>query len=106
MKVKSLKPGMSKVDARYDLAYCREKGRMKLIFKTLLIIALLALLVIMGLNNHQTVDLRMPPILPNTQRQPAAIMYFAFFGIGFLSGTLLMAGGKKGGGSKSNKVQT
>jgi hypothetical protein len=32
-------------------------------------------------------------------------MYFAFFGIGFLSGTLLMAGGKRGGG-KSSRVQT
>jgi uncharacterized membrane protein YciS (DUF1049 family) len=78
---------------------------MKLIFKTLLIIALLALLVIMGLNNHQDVVLKMPPLLRNAQSQPAALMYFAFFGIGFLSGTLLMAGGKKGGSSKS-KVQT
>jgi len=77
----------------------------KLIFKTLLIIALLALLVIMGMNNHQSVTLDMPPILPKAQRQPAALMYFAFFAIGFLSGTLLMAGGRKGGG-KSSKVQT
>ena len=78
----------------------------KLIFKTLLIIALLALLVIMGMNNHQSVQLDMPPILPKPQRQPAALMYFAFFAIGFLSGTLLMAGGRKGGGGKSSKVQT
>ena len=78
----------------------------KLIFKTLLIIALLALLVIMGMNNPQTVALSMPPVLPHAQRQPAALMYFGFFGIGFLAGTILMAGGKKGGGGKSNKVQT
>jgi uncharacterized membrane protein YciS (DUF1049 family) len=78
----------------------------KLIFKTLLVLALLALLVVMGMNNTQMVDLRMPHILPKTQRQPAALMYFAFFGIGFLAGTLLMAGGKKGGGGKSSKVQT
>jgi uncharacterized membrane protein YciS (DUF1049 family) len=78
----------------------------KLIFKTLLIIALLALLVIMGMNNHQTVTLDMPPILPRAQKQPAALMYFTFFAIGFLSGTLLMAGSKKGGGGKSSKVQT
>jgi uncharacterized membrane protein YfcA len=87
-----------------------EKGKdamnFKLIFKTLLIIALLALLVIMGLNNRQTATLSLPPIIPKEQRQPAALMYFAFFGIGFLSGTLLMAGGKKGGGGKSSKVQT
>jgi hypothetical protein len=77
----------------------------KLIFKTLLIIALLALLVVMGMNNRQTAVLNMPPLLPKPQHQPAALMYFAFFGVGFLSGTLLMAGGKKGGSGKS-KVQT
>jgi uncharacterized membrane protein YfcA len=76
----------------------------KLIFKTLFIIALLALLVSMGMNNREIVNLRMPPILPRTEQQPAAIMYFAFFGVGFLSGTLLMVGGKKGGGK--SKVQT
>jgi hypothetical protein len=77
----------------------------KLIFKTLLIIALLAVLVIMGMNNRQQATLALPPILPRVQKQPAAIMYFGFFGIGFLAGTLLMAGGKKGGSGKS-KVQT
>lgn len=75
----------------------------KLIFKTLLVIALLALLVVMGMYNTQTVQLHLPR--DRTQTGPAALMYFAFFGIGFLSGTLLMAGGKKGGG-KSSKVQT
>jgi hypothetical protein len=75
----------------------------KLILKTLLIIALLASLVVMGMNNRQIVELRLPHV--QTQEQPAALMYFAFFGIGFLAGTLLMAGGKKGGGGKS-KVQT
>lgn len=78
----------------------------KLIFKTLFVLALLALLVLMGMNNRQTTTLSLPPILPGVQRQPAAIMYFAFFGVGFLSGTLLMAGGKKGGSGKSSRVQT
>lgn len=75
----------------------------KLIFKTLLIIALLALLVVMGRYNPQTAKLYMPHF--KTQEQPAAFMYFAFFGVGFLAGTVLMAGGSKGGGSKS-KVKT
>jgi uncharacterized membrane protein YciS (DUF1049 family) len=82
----------------------------KLIFKSLVIIAVLALLVIMGMNNRKTVELSMPYILPRTQSQPAALMYFAFFGLGFLAGSVLMAGGagKKGGGggSKSSKAQT
>ena len=80
----------------------------KFIFKTLFIIAVLSLLVIMGMNNKQMVALSMPKLLPHDPwRQPAALMYFAFFGIGFLAGAVLMAGGgKKGGGSKSNKAQT
>ena len=39
-----------------------------------------------------------------TINQPAAIMYFAFFAVGVLSGTILTAGGgKKGGASKGDK---
>ena len=80
----------------------------KLIFKTLFIIAVLALLVIMGMYNPKTVDLSMPRILPRILSLPAAIMYFMFFGVGFLAGAVLMAGGgkKSGGAGKSNKVQT
>ena len=75
----------------------------KLLFKTLLILAVLALLVIMGMNNKGTAELSMPPILPNTLKQPAAYMYFLFFGVGFIVGALLMAGGGKKGSSKPAK---
>lgn len=68
----------------------------KLLFKTLLILAVLALLVIMGMHNPQTVELNLPPILQSKFKQPAAYMYFLFFGVGFIVGALLMAGGKKG----------
>jgi uncharacterized membrane protein YciS (DUF1049 family) len=80
----------------------------KLILKALFIIAVLSLLVIMGLNNRETVQLSMPNILPRAQSLPAALMYFAFFGVGFIVGAVLMSGGgKKGGGAgKPNKVQT
>ena len=75
----------------------------KLVLKTLFLIAILLLLVIMGMNNRQTVDLSMPPLLPKT-KLPAALMYFGFFGVGVLSGTVLTAGRKGGGGkSKSDK---
>ncbi|HEX4121349.1 MAG TPA: hypothetical protein VH619_12080 [Verrucomicrobiae bacterium] len=80
----------------------------KLILKSLVIIAVLALLVIMGMNNRQTVTLSMPNILPRTQSQPAALMYFAFFGVGFLVGAILMTGGggKKSGGSSGSKSKS
>jgi hypothetical protein len=79
----------------------------KLIFKALLIIAVLALLVIMGMHNRDTVTLTMPNILPRPQSLPAAMMYFAFFGLGFVVGAVMMSGGgKKSGGSGKSKVQS
>ena len=75
----------------------------KILLKTLFLILILSLLVLMGMNNRQSVDLSLPPILPKKQTQPAALMYFAFFGVGVLTGTVLTAGvgGKRGGKSKS-----
>jgi uncharacterized integral membrane protein len=73
----------------------------KLVLKTVFFIAVLLLLVIMGMYNQQSVGLSLPPILPRVHKLPAALMYFAFFAVGFLSGTLLTAGHK--GGSKSAK---
>ena len=75
-----------------------KKGAMnfKLLLKAILIIAVLALLVMMGMHNPQTAKLELPPILPKTFEQPACYMYFGFFGVGFVVGALLMAGGKKG----------
>jgi uncharacterized integral membrane protein len=75
----------------------------KLLLKTVFLIAILLLLVIMGMHNRQTVELSMPPLLPKDQKLPAAIMYFGFFAVGVLSGTILTAGGKKGSKSKSEK---
>jgi uncharacterized integral membrane protein len=74
----------------------------KLLLKTVFMIAILLLLVIMGMHNRQTVALSMPPLLSTDQKMPAALMYFGFFAVGVLSGTLLTAGGgKRGGKSKA-----
>ncbi len=76
----------------------------KLLLKTIFLVLILLLLVIMGMNNRQTVSLSLPPILSKAQKLPAAIMYFAFFGVGVLSGAML-TGGTKGGASGRNKAQ-
>jgi uncharacterized membrane protein YciS (DUF1049 family) len=73
----------------------------KLLAKAVLIIAILALLVMMGMHNREVVTLDLPPILPQTQHAPACYMYYGFFGVGFLVGTLLMAGGAKSSGRSS-----
>ena len=73
----------------------------KLLLKTIFLVAILLILVIMGMNNRQTVDLSLPPFLHKAQRLPAAIMYFGFFAVGVVSGTVLSAGKKGAGGGKS-----
>jgi uncharacterized integral membrane protein len=75
----------------------------KLLPRTIFLVLILLLLVIMGMNNRQTVGLSLPPILPKMLKLSAAIMYFAFFAVGVLSGTILTAG-KKGGGSGRSKT--
>jgi hypothetical protein len=76
----------------------------KLLLRTIFLVLILLLLVIMGMNNRQTVSLSLPPILPKMLKLSAAIMYFAFFAVDVLSGTLLVAG-KKGGSSGKGKTQ-
>ncbi len=76
----------------------------KLFFKTLFIIIILLLLVLMGMNNREIVDFRLPPLITKSIRQPSALMYFAFFAVGVLTGTIMSAGsGKKSAGSKPAK---
>ena len=76
----------------------------KLLFKTVFLIVLLLLLVLIGMHNKELVSFRLPPILTKAVKQPAAIMYFAFFAVGVLAGTVLTAGwGKWPGGGRSGK---
>ena len=73
----------------------------KVLLKTIFVIAILSLLVIMGMNNRKDVELSMPPLLKNTVKVPAALMYFGFFAVGVLTGTIMIAGSGKRGGGKS-----
>jgi uncharacterized integral membrane protein len=75
----------------------------RLLLKTVFMILVLLLLVLMGMHNRGTINFILPPLLTTSISQPAAIMYFGFFAIGFLTGTVLTAGGggRKGGGGKA-----
>ena len=75
----------------------------KLLFKTVFLIIVLLLLVMMGMNNLSKVSFSLPPLLPQKITQPAALMYFAFFAVGVLTGTVLTAGGGKKGASSPSK---
>jgi uncharacterized integral membrane protein len=75
----------------------------KIFFKTIFLILVLLLLVLMGMHNKGTVTFTLPPLVKQKVEQPAAIMYFAFFAVGVLTGTILSAGRKGGGAAKSGK---
>jgi uncharacterized integral membrane protein len=71
----------------------------KLLLKVLFLMIVLLLLVIMGMHNRGPVQFQLPPLVKSVA-QPAAIMYFAFFAVGVITGTVVTAGfGKKGAGS-------
>jgi uncharacterized integral membrane protein len=72
----------------------------KLLFKAIFLLIILLLLVLMGLNNEDTVTFRLPPLVSKFT-QKSAIMYFAFFAVGFLTATVVMAGGGKKGSSSA-----
>ncbi len=75
----------------------------RLLLKTIFFIVVLLLLVLMGMHNRSVVDFTLPPLIVSQIKQPAALMYYAFFAVGVLTGTLLTAGTGKRGGSKTTK---
>jgi len=75
----------------------------RLLCKTLFLIAILGLLVLMGMNNRSSVEVAFTPLLPNPIKLPAALMYFAFFGVGLLTGTVLAARGAGANQAKGGK---
>lgn len=75
----------------------------KLLFKTLFTMLMLLLLVMMGIHNKGAVQFSLPPILPKAISQPAGIMFFAFFALGFVTSTILKVGSKGSGASKPSK---
>ncbi len=77
----------------------------KLLLKTVFLIVILLLLVLMGMHNTGSVDFTLPPLLEKNIKQPAALMYFAFFAIGVLTGTIMTAGLGKGGAARASKAE-
>ena len=94
------------IDARKAIPYGQKKSSFmnaKLLFKTIFLIVVLLLLVLMGTSNLKEVSFSLPPLI-TAVKSKAAIMYFAFFAVGVLTGTVLTAGGgKKSSGSSSSK---
>jgi uncharacterized integral membrane protein len=66
-----------------------------MLIKTLFVTGIFLLLVLIGLNNSAPVDFNLPPLLSSVVQQPAAIMYFAFFAGGLVTGAVLSIGIRK-----------
>jgi uncharacterized integral membrane protein len=74
-----------------------------MLIKIAVVTVIFFLLVLMGLHNRATVDFNLPPLLASQVEQPAALMYFAFFAVGLMTGAILCAGGSAGGSKEKGK---
>ena len=61
------------------------------IIKLVFAIGIFLLLVLMGVYNRTPVDFNLPPLINSVVKQPAALMYFAFFAVGVITGAVLSA---------------
>lgn len=68
---------------------------MMLLVKTGFVMAIFLILVLMGVHNRGLVDFNLPPFVNSVVQQPAALMYFGFFAMGVLTGTVLTFGIKR-----------
>jgi hypothetical protein len=79
----------------------------KLIFRTVLFLAILFVMLYVGMTNTANIPFRCDLISPKPIVQPAAIIYFVIFAIGVVAGTLFNVGGggksSKGSSSKGGK---
>ena len=76
----------------------------KLFLRTVVFLAILFIMLYVGMNNPQDITFNFP-IAGTTAKTPihqsAALIYFGMFAIGVLAGTMLTAGGGKGGKKSS-----
>ncbi len=70
------------------------------VLKLVFFLAVLLFLVVMGVYNRGTVDFQLPLVLQQQVQQPAALMYFAFFAVGVLTGGLAALGQSNSRGSR------
>ena len=83
---------------------------LKVVVKTIALLAILFVMLYVGMNNGHTIDFQFP-VAGTTDKAPiraqAALIYFGVFAIGVLAGTILTFGsnsgsGGGGGGRKSS----
>ena len=71
---------------------------MKILVRSLVILAILFVMLYVGMNNTHEILFKFPVFTKTGVQATAAFIYFGVFAIGVIGGTMLGAGG--GGGSK------
>ena len=80
---------------------------LKVVVKTIALLAILFVMLYVGMNNGHLIDFQFP-VAGTTDKTPiraqAALIFFSVFAVGVLAGTILTYGsGAKGGGSGGKK---
>jgi uncharacterized membrane protein YciS (DUF1049 family) len=71
----------------------------KVLFKTVVFLAILFVVLFIGINNRQSADFYFPGVLDKKLTTDAALIYFGMFAVGVIAGAVLAVG--SGGGPKS-----
>jgi uncharacterized membrane protein YciS (DUF1049 family) len=72
----------------------------KVLFRSIVFLAILFIMLYIGVNNRQSADFYFPVLLDKKLTTNAAMIYFGIFAVGVLAGTALTAG------SGSSKVKS
>ena len=74
----------------------------KVVFRSILVLAICFVMLYVGLNNTERIDFYFPIALQHRLTESAGLIFFGVFAVGFLAGTLMTAGGgkKSSGGSR------
>jgi len=73
----------------------------KVFFKTVVFLVVLFVMLYVGLENRQSADFYFPVMQQKKYTTDAALIYYAMFAVGVLTGMVLTAGSGKGGRSKA-----
>jgi preprotein translocase subunit SecG len=77
----------------------------KVLFRTVVFLAILFTMLYIGLNNRQTADFYFPGVIDKKLTTDAALIYFGMFAAGVIAGTLLTAGGGGGKAKAAGKTE-
>jgi uncharacterized membrane protein YciS (DUF1049 family) len=77
----------------------------KVLFKSIVFLAILFVMLYIGLNNRQPADFYFPIALEKKWTTDAAIVYFLMFAVGVIAGTVLAAGSGSGKSRSSAKAE-